>query len=407
MSDIIIIGAGIGGLCTAVQLEAEGKDFLLLEATDRVGGLVKTDVVDGFLLDRGFQVLQTAYPEAQEMLDYDALHLKKFKSGAVIQYKNDFTEIADPFRDPSALLQSLFSPIATPSDKIKMLTLKQRLKSKTVDEILNEKETTSLKFLKDYGFSNRIIESFFTPFLGGIFLERKLKTSSRMFCFVFKMFSEGDAALPANGIEAIPRQLASKIDPSKIKLNSTVKSITKNKVTLENGEEFTAENIVIACDPSSFMKDVPKTKYQSVTNLYFTAEEAALKKPYLILNGNGGGLINNLVFLNQIQPTYAPEGKNLISVSVIGNPNLSDQQIIDGVTEEMQDWFGPVANLWKFLKMYRIKNSLPENYALNANRSQSENGIHTIGASTSFGSLNAVMHQARMLSSKFVSGTEA
>lgn len=188
---IHIIGAGISGLVAAKVLENHGYSPILMESTDRVGGRVKTDLVDGYQLDHGFQVLLTAYPAAQQYLNLEALELQNFLPGATIFLDDKKKTIGDPLRNISLLIPTMFSGIGTFSDKVKILKLNRLLKKTTVSEIFAKAEKTTLQYLIDFGFSEEIIAQFFTPFFSGIFLEPELATSSRMFEFVYKMFGEG------------------------------------------------------------------------------------------------------------------------------------------------------------------------------------------------------------------------
>ena len=168
-TDVIIIGAGISGLTAAKVLKAAGKSIKILESTNAIGGRVKTDEVDGFLLDHGFQVLLTAYPEAKRFLNYKALDLCTFQPGALILTENGISQIGDPLRQPSTLLKTLSSPAGSFADKIRMLGLKLTLSGKSIDEIFNTTETTTIAYLIDKGFTNQMISRFFGPFMTGIF----------------------------------------------------------------------------------------------------------------------------------------------------------------------------------------------------------------------------------------------
>ena len=181
---IHIIGAGVSGLVAARVLEDNGYNPVILEATDRVGGRVKTDTKEGYPLDHGFQVLLTAYPAAQKYLNLDALELQKFIPGAVIFNNGKKKTIGDPLRNISLLIPTLFSGIGTFSDKLIILKLNRLLKKTTLSEIFVKAEKTTLQYLRNFGFSEEIINQFFKPFFGGIFLEPELETSSRMFEFV-------------------------------------------------------------------------------------------------------------------------------------------------------------------------------------------------------------------------------
>ena len=233
---ITIIGAGISGLTAAVYLHKKGFKVQILEVSDRAGGRIKTDLIDGFRLDKGFQVLLTEYPEAKAVLDYEKLNLKRFLPGATVLYDNGQFEIADPFRRPSALFSTVFAPVGTLKDKMNTFFLKNKLVKITVPSIFKQTETETILQLKKYGFSTKMIDRFYKPFFSGIFLENELKTSSNMFDFVMKMFSEGDAALPELGMEEIPKQLVAMLPENSIQYNVKVNAIENNKISCEKGK---------------------------------------------------------------------------------------------------------------------------------------------------------------------------
>ena len=166
---IAIVGAGVSGLIAAITLEKEGYSPTIYEATDGIGGRVKTDIVDAYQLDHGFQVLLDAYPMAQKYLDYEDLKLQKFLPGAQIYYNGKNSIIGDPLRELGLLLPSLTSNVGTLGDKVKVFKLNTELKRKTVEEFFKEPETSTLEFLSKFGFSEGIITKFFKPFFSGIF----------------------------------------------------------------------------------------------------------------------------------------------------------------------------------------------------------------------------------------------
>lgn len=359
--DVVIVGAGIAGLTAAVHLQEKGLDVKILEASDAVGGRIRTDIVEGFLLDRGFQVLLTAYPEVKKLLNYNSLHLKNFAAGSVIRYGDKNYRIADPFREPQKILSTFKAPFVNFGDKLKMLALRNRQKRLSVSQIFQQDEKTTLEFLKEWNFSDNIIQHFFRPFLGGIFLEEKLQTSSRMFEFVFKMFSEGYAALPASGMQAIPRQMAERLKKNTIHLNTKVTQINENEVVTEKGESFEGDKIILATDVHS-TKELLNLPIPTDTNgtycLYFSTEWNLIKDPVLMLNGNPNGLINNICVPNLVQPTYAPKGQHLLSVSIVKSVDLSMNELRLAVQDEIRNWFGEVVIL-RHLKTYYIPHALP------------------------------------------------
>lgn len=360
--DVIIIGAGVAGLTAAKVLKEAGKSVLVIESSNAVGGRVQTDEVNGFLLDRGFQVLLTAYPEAKRFLNYEALDLCRFDPGALILNKKGISRIGDPLRQPSTLISTLFSSAGTLADKLRMLRLKLKLSRKTIEDIFAAKEISTIDYLKKEGFSENMISQFFKPFLTGVFLEDQLSTSSRMFEFVFKMFGEGDAAIPAKGMGMIPLQLAESLSADEIVLNDKVDAVDGRTVITSSKSVYKANYILIATNPNQmpapYQQHAVKS-FHSVTNMYFTADKAPFTDPLIALNTLSGKLVNNIAVMDKLSPAYSPNGKALISLSLIGNHLQADPaQLQDSVIAEMKFWYPDAIN-WQHLKTYHINFALP------------------------------------------------
>jgi phytoene dehydrogenase-like protein len=360
-SEIRIVGGGLAGLCCALRLHEAGISSRVFEASDEVGGRARTDEVDGFLLDRGFQVLLKAYPEAKQVLDYSNLKLMNFEPGALIRYRGKFHRFADPWRRPRHLFSTAFSPVGTLADKLRVARLRRRVCRGTLDEVFAQTELTTLESLHGEGFSDHIINRFFRPFLGGVFLDRDLQTSSRMFDFVFRMFSIGDAAVPAQGMGAMARQLAARLPAGAIRTNCPVEQIDTNSIHLASGENLTASTVVVACEApaaAALLGDETLAPGRSVTCLYFAADDAPIKEAILVLNGDGEGPINNLCVPSQLSPTYSPPGQSLISVTVLGISDDSEGLEYE-VRGQLRQWFGAAVDRWRHLRTYRIPYALP------------------------------------------------
>lgn len=358
--DVLIVGAGLSGLCCARRLQQQDLRCLVLEASDGVGGRIRTDTVDGFRLDRGFQVFLTSYPEAKSILDYQALDLKPFLPGALVRYSGRFHELTDPWRRPLSSIRSLFSPIGSIADKLRVPNFRSRSLRGTIEDCFRHPETTSLQALQDAGFSPSMIERFFRPFLGGIFLDSELRTSSRMLNFVFRMFSLGNACLPAEGMEAIPRQLATALPPDRIRLGARVMRVRPGAVTLSTGEELRAKSVVVAvesCMAAELLGDTISSTGQGTTCLYFTAPRPPITQPLLVLNGDGRGPINNLCVPTVAAPSYGPGDKSLVSVTVLGTGNDPDRLLAE-VREQLGEWFGTAVHDWRHLRTYSIPYAL-------------------------------------------------
>lgn len=391
---IHIIGAGVSGLIAARVLEDNGFNPIVIEATERAGGRVKTDAVDGYHLDRGFQVVLTAYPAVQQYLDLDALNLQKFTPGAAVFNGGKQAIIGDPSRDLSLLFSTLFSGIGTITDKLKVLQLNKLLKRKTLSEIFEEEEKTTLSYLMGFGFSLKMIDQFFKPFFSGIFLEPNLDTSSRMFEFVYKMFGEGYAALPKSGIEAIPKQLEKSLTRTIFKYNTKVSSIKDGELFLSNGDRFKSDFTIVATEARSLIQNLhgQATEWKSCDTLYFVTKTRNIDKPLIGLISDPEALINNIFFHTSLEMNTNLQNE-VLSVTIVKRHYLSEEELILRVQRELRDHCGIECH--KFLKRYIIPMALPElknlQYEMLPSETQLTSRIFLAGDTQLNASLNAAM----------------
>jgi phytoene dehydrogenase-like protein len=405
-SQVIIVGAGLAGLTCALYLKKRNIPFVILESSDAPGGRILTDRLDGFLLDRGFQVFLTAYPEAQQILDYDQLKLQSLEPGALVRFQSDFHKVIDPFRQPAEFLTASFAAVGSPGDNINVDRLKNDLSGQALSEMLLAPESSTMNALVNRGLSSPIIERFFRPFFGGVFLDSELETTSRKFDFLFSMFSTGDVCIPLLGMEEIPKQLASKVGYENIRLNCQVAAVAQRHVVLSSGEQLDAKAVVVATQRSKvteILYDLESAQSdQAVTCIYYACEEAPIKEPTLVLNGEGIGLINHLCVPSSISKAYAPAGKALVSVTVLGCGIESNQALDQLVRWQLRDWFGPAVEEWQRLRTYRIKDALPKQnppttYA-GSIRYELVDGIFVCGDHMSTGSIDGALHSGRQVS---------
>ncbi|MGD0577300.1 MAG: NAD(P)/FAD-dependent oxidoreductase [Bryobacteraceae bacterium] len=399
-ADVLIVGAGPAGICCARTLHRHGVGFKVLEASDGIGGRVRSDRQDGFILDRGFQVLLTAYPEALDQLDYDALGLRPFLSGAMIRHHGHFVRLSDPAREPGAVLNNLFAPVGSLLDKYRLWKLRYDVTHESIADLFEDPETTTLQALRQRRFSARMIETFFKPLLGGMLLDSKLTASSRLFHFVFKMLTEGDVALPEQGIGAIPAQLAKNLPEGSFQLNTQVRSAGRGQVVLESGEALQARAVVVAADGPEAVRLLGlghAINSRSVSVLYFAAKEPPLEEPMLVLNGGSRGPVNNLCVPNLVQPGYAPLGDWLVSATVLGWPTSDEKLLIDSVRAQLRRWYGLVAHEWRLLRLYRIQHAHPVVYPLGWQQEQRlDAGLYYCGDHRATPSFQGAMESGRL-----------
>lgn len=361
--DVVIVGAGIAGLSCALTLQKSNLTFAIVEAGDAPGGRIQTDIKDGFRLDHGFQVLQTGYPEAQKTLNITKLKLRKFPAGVAVRFNGKFHIIADPRHHSRNILSTLASPIGTLNDRIKMLRLSRSVCQGRLEQIFSQPEEKTIDFLHSQGFSDGFIKSFFVPFFAGVCLDQEIKASSRVFQYIFRMFTEGDAALPSQGMGDIPRQLALKLPKETILFNSKVTSINDGIATLANGSRIVGRRIVMATSQPALEQLLglpPSHSSIGESCVYFAGEwRPPFKEPFLVLNGDGRGPINNIAFPSLVAPSYSASGKTIIAAVVLGPKYFGKKDLEDQVRNQCREWFGSAVNDWDHLHTYHIEHALP------------------------------------------------
>lgn len=354
MPDVAIAGGGLAGLACAYTLERAGVAVKLYEASDGVGGRCRTDLhPEGFLLDRGFQIMLSAYPECRRFLRLSSLNLSPFYNGALVWCGSELgmQRVADPFRHPLDGLRSLLNPVGSPIDKVLVAVARARSLLVAGREF-QQPETSIAERLRNQGFSQSMTQRFFKPFLGGIFFDSQLQVSSRLFDFVMRMLALGSNTLPAAGIGSVPEELASFLSGGTIVLNSPAHAAAPYELRLEHEEESVQprlgvviateqpaasqllQNASLSCSRDFSMENSDESSFDSFclgskadgqvaqsTTLYFASDNPPpINENVLLLNGTSSGVINNACFPANIAKTYAPPGSTLVSATVIGLP---------------------------------------------------------------------------------------
>ena len=405
-SPVLIVGAGVAGLTCAVYLKQAGIDAQLLEASDGVGGRVRTDLVAGFRLDRGFQILLTAYPEARRLLNYAALDLRPFRSGALIhnptpESGSQWMRLLNPFREPLSVFQTLVSPVGTFGDKLRIVELLRRTQSLPLEEMFRQTPTTTETYLRDFGFSEQIIGQFFRPFFGGVFLENTLTTSSNFFEFCFRMFFVGDAAVPVRGLGSIAGQLAGRLAPGQVRLRTLVQRIVGNTVVLDSGETLTGRAVVLATGAGAAAQLLGRPEpadnaFHHTTCTYFSAPHSPNDQKLLMLNPQRSSAVHNLAVMSDVAPDYAPAGQALVSVSTQTLEIVNEEALTGRIRQELGGWFGPEVEQWQHLRTYHLAHALPAYGPTTTHQPlRLTDNLYQCGDQTAYPSLNAAMQTGR------------
>jgi phytoene dehydrogenase-like protein len=360
--DVVVVGAGMAGLAAAVALSDAGLQVRVIESADAVGGRVRTDLLDGFRLDRGFQVLDTAYPEVRRVLALDALELNTFRRGAVAVVNNERVVVEDPTRAPGRLRSTLTAPIGSFSDKIRLATMSatDALRPVSAKNVIADRST--LDELRGIGMSPQIIDRFFRPFLSGVLLETELSTSARYFHLLWRSFTRGHQALPARGIGEIPAQLAGRLRPGSVLLRTSVTDVDAKGVTLGSGERVDASAVIVAAaapDAHALVPDVEVPAARSVTTFYHAVSDPGglvSADRFILIDGDDSCFVANSCVLSSVSAASAPAGQALVQTSLVG---LHDDEVEPRVKARLAVMYGLDTSGWRLLRSYRIPYALP------------------------------------------------
>ncbi|MDY7083188.1 MAG: NAD(P)/FAD-dependent oxidoreductase [Halobacteria archaeon] len=403
-SSVVVVGAGVAGLVASRRLAEEGFDVHVLERNDDVGGRVRSIRRDGYVFDRGFQVLFTAYPYASRELDYDGLDLRAFDPGARIATPDGVSTLSDPLRDPSAVLETLANRDVTLGDKLRVFKLRQELRGKSIAEIIEGEDTATRDYLRERGFSSQFVSNFAEPFYGGITLDRSLGTSKKVFEFTYKMLSEGQTVIPAQGMGAITEQLAEKARGSGAKIETGVNVVGVDdeggmvRVETEDNGDYEADSVIVATDPKQAraltgVSSIPDEARGCVTQYYRVSELGLGKK--ILLNAQNARP-NQIAPLSNVAPEYVPADETVLSATFLGVPDSPDSSN-DELADETREFLSRHYDVREFETLHTeriefaqfaqppgIHRSLPSNSAPGGN-------VYLAGDYTEASSINAAM----------------
>ncbi len=359
--DVVIVGAGLAGLAAARTLVADGVDALVVEAADQVGGRIRTDRVDGLLLDRGFQLFNPAYPEAARVLDLAALDLRPFASGVVAMTPSGPARLGDPRSLPGWAGPSLAGRSGSILGKARFAAHALRVARADPRQLEGSPDGSALAALRAAGVDDRLLETVLRPFLAGVFLEPDLATSRRFLDLVLRSFVRGTPSVPAAGMQAIPGQLHDRLPAGSVRLNTRVRAVSGRAVTTEAGT-IEASAVIVATDPpaaAGLVPGVPIPAGRAVTTWYFLADVpgAALTGGRAVLVVDGLGAVLNTVAMTNAAPSYASDGRVLVSASALGLH--ADDARVRLVQAHLSRLYGVDTAGWQHVGTYPIPYALP------------------------------------------------
>ncbi len=376
---VVIIGAGLAGLAAALHLEASGYVPLILEASGAIGGRVKTESKDGFLLDAGFQVLNTSYREIPTKCKRD-LKLKGFRPGAFYR-KDEKWDFFSPYafwRWDKETTKGIFA-----------------LGKALVSLALKKPEGTTEKFIHEMGAPESWVDHFLAPFLRGVFLDKHLDVRAERFLKLFPTFVWGLAALPKEGMKALPEWFAKQLKSTEIRLNSAVTELMPGKAVLKDGSSVTADAILIAISgpqAAKLIPSLPKMKSRQTACDYFSIDAHKVKgHPYLWLDGRIESPVNNFSFLSSVQPSYAPRGAHLLSATTMGQHLPSTNTVRSYLAEELKLRAEEIVPLNRQL----VEHALPSQEEKPPLSSPTHEGFYFAGEVTAAPSLNDAIASGR------------
>jgi glycine/D-amino acid oxidase-like deaminating enzyme len=360
--DVVVIGAGLAGLSCARVLTDAGLSVQVTEAASAVGGRVRTELVDGFRLDRGFQVLNPSYPALAGAVEMPRLHLRSFVPGVMVALGDRRHLLADPRRYPRGLPSTLRAPVGSPAAKVRLAAMALQVYRREAQVDLSVQEGTTAEVLQRRGIEPALVDRLLRPFLAGVFLEPDLATSSRFFDLVLRSFVGGVPGLPSEGMQALPAEVARPLPPGTVHLSTPARAVAAGRVETD-ASTVRCRAVVVATDPSSagvLLRGFAAPPMRAVTTWYHTLpddDRLLGGRPVLLVDGQRRGPVVTTSVLSQVAPSYAPVRSVLVSSSVLG---VGDQTADEAaVLRHLATMYGVSTSRWQTVSRVEVREALP------------------------------------------------